>query len=110
MSELNAFFLKSESVDVKEEGRCVDEDYVAALELYCLLKQCSLDIRHNWRAVMAVAFASSTYVKYASKSCIKYTRSELASLAHSLRMRNIYRRRHAYALHILADHVTSSIR
>lgn len=71
MSELNAFFLKSDSVDVKEEGRCVDEDYVAALELYCLLKQCSLDMKHNWRTVMAVALASSTYAKYASKSCPK---------------------------------------
>ncbi len=70
MSELNSFFLKCESVEVKEEeGKCVDENYVAALELYCLLKQCSLDIKHNWRAVVAVALASSTYVKYASKSC-----------------------------------------
>ena len=66
LGELNAFFLKHESVEVKEEGGCVDEDYVAALELYCLLKQCSLDIKHNWRAVMTVALASSTYVKYAS--------------------------------------------
>lgn len=71
MSELNAFFLKSESIEVKKDGRCVDEDYVAALELYCLLKQCSLDIKHNWRTVMAVALASSTYAKYASKCCKK---------------------------------------
>ena len=71
LSELDDFFLKSESVAVKEEGRCVDEDYVAALELYCLLKQCLLDIKHNWRTVVAVALASPTYTKYASECCIK---------------------------------------
>ena len=71
MNELNSFFLKSESIEVKEDGKCMDEDYVAALELYCLLKQYALDIKHNWRTVMAVALASSTYVKYASKCCTK---------------------------------------
>ena len=73
MSELNAFFLESESIDVKEEGSCVDEDYVGVLELYCLLKQCLLDIKHNWRAVMTVAIALPTSVKYASKCCTKNT-------------------------------------
>lgn len=71
MSELDAFLLKSESIEVKEEGRCVDEDYVAALELYCLLKQYLLDIKHNWRTVVAVALASPTYTKYASEYCTK---------------------------------------
>ena len=69
MSELNTFFLNRESKLTKKEGTCssVDEDYVVALELYCLLKQCLLDLKHNWRAVAAVAFALPINVKYASK-------------------------------------------
>ena len=69
LSELNTFFLNRESQQTKEEGRCssVDEDYVVTLELYCLLKQCLLNIKHNWKAVVTVAFALPTNIKYASK-------------------------------------------
>ena len=37
-------------------GSEVDEDYVRALEMYCLLKQRLLDIKHNWKTVVQEAF------------------------------------------------------
>lgn len=44
----------------------VDEQYVRALEMYCLLKQRLSDVRHSWKAVVKEALAdhgqhTSTY-------------------------------------------------
>lgn len=43
----------------------VDEEYVHALELYCLLKQRLLDVRHNWSAVVKEAL--SDHGKYTGR-------------------------------------------
>ena len=70
LSELNAFFLSNESIQREDRSSYVDEDYVSALEFYCLLKQYLLDIKHNWGNVMTVALALPTNVKYASELCM----------------------------------------
>ena len=64
---MDSFFVNHESTQTKEGASCVNEDYVSALELYCLLKQYLFDIQRNWRTVVSVAFASHTHVKYARK-------------------------------------------
>ena len=33
----------------------IDEDYVHALEIYCLLRQRLVDIKHNWKTVVSRA-------------------------------------------------------
>ena len=49
------------------DSPCVDEEYVHALEMYCLLKQRLFDVRHNWRMVLKKAL-SSDHGKYTGKS------------------------------------------
>ena len=73
LNELNIFFLNYKSGPAKTCLNGIDEDYVSALELYCLLKQRLLDVKHNWRTVMTVSFSLPTNVKYASKFDIKMT-------------------------------------
>ena len=41
----------------KEHGPNIDEDYVHALEMYCLLKQRLLDVRHKWKNVVKEALS-----------------------------------------------------
>lgn len=73
LNELSIFLMNNESLQAEMGDHNVDDNYVTALELYCLLKQCLLDMKHNWRAVMAVAFSLPTNVKYASKFSLEST-------------------------------------
>ena len=52
----------------KEESSVtnVDEDYVHALEIYCLLKQRLLDVRRNWKMVLKEVLAD--YGKHAGEN------------------------------------------
>jgi hypothetical protein len=54
------FTAEGEEVKSKGEARSlssVDEDYVSALEMYCLLKQRLSDVRHHWRLVLKEALS-----------------------------------------------------
>ncbi len=37
-------------------GENMDDEYVKALEVYCLVRQCLLDVRHSWRSIVSVVF------------------------------------------------------
>ncbi len=52
-----------------DAGTSIDENYVRALEMYCLLKQRLLDIVHNWKTVVQEALpghGKHTGIKYVS--------------------------------------------
>ncbi len=71
-----------EALEREGEDKNVDDEYVQALEVYCLVRQCLLDVRHSWRNVVSVVFKEhgkyagllNGYLSVYSKEAIKRRR------------------------------------